>query len=218
MKNNQGFTLIELMVSLGLFAILSTIVISSFINFSNIQAKTSVMKDNQQKIRTALDQMIKQIKEAKTVVIDESDPSEKVIDLTYTEAPGAAARYKITSDGGLWYSECNISAVTELYQACTSIDDIDPQNLLADSSAVGNMASSVILDFAESSMCWNSPKNSPDACSDKDMSGNSIPVDDRNNSLPSVKVKLSGYMKFSSNTFYQDEFYLETLIPLGDRK
>jgi len=74
-RKAAGFTLAELMVSMSLFSILTTLVLFSFVGIANTRAKTGAMKDSQQKIRMITDQMTRMTKEASSVAITE-DPSD----------------------------------------------------------------------------------------------------------------------------------------------
>ena len=75
MRTADGFTIVELMVAMGLFSVLTVLVFVSFVNIANIRTKTGSMKDSQQKIRMVTDQMTRMTKEASKVMIDK-DPGD----------------------------------------------------------------------------------------------------------------------------------------------
>lgn len=199
-KKSAGFTLIELMVSMGLFTILSTIVIMSFVSFANIQARTAAMRDSQQKVRMALDQMTRQIKEASTIVIDDANQR---ITLTFKEDPYAQARYEINVNQ-LRYSECNITASTDIYKQCSDTYKLTTGGFLFQDMLASNVAngSGRILLQTGSTIEWNSPKNS---------------TGDQNNMAPSVHIKLVGKIDYGGNQNYNDDFTLDTVIALEEK-
>jgi prepilin-type N-terminal cleavage/methylation domain-containing protein len=201
----RGYTIIELLVAMGLFAIFSVLMITSFVSFTSIHAKSIAMKDSQQKIRSSLDQMIKQTKEATSVTIDTtSDPNNKVLTLYFKE-PNAAARYSLKTTSGravLNYSECNITGImTGIFVPCTDIDSAPIMDVLIGNptATASKTIGSITLDFANSTFAWNSPQN---------IAGDQYNMD------PSVKIKLKGTIFYSLDSAERDNFDLETIISL----
>jgi prepilin-type N-terminal cleavage/methylation domain-containing protein len=201
----RGFTIIELMVALGLFAILSTMIIITFITMVNIQAKATAMKESQQKIRTAVDQITRQIKEADQIIID---PTFTQLTLTYNEDLYAQVRYRI-SGGRLEYQNCNITSfISGSYSPCNSWYNINyagyPKQDMLSSNGINSSGNSIQLQVG-SQFRWNSPRNSGE-----------IPgfvANDEHNNPPSIKVTLVGKIDYS-NAYYDDDFTVSTNIAL----
>ncbi len=200
----SGFTLIEMVVSLGLFAILGVLVIVSYVSYANIQAKAVAMKNSQQKLRVAIDQIEKQVKEAKTVTISDDH---KTLSLTFDQ-PGtyAAARYVISkiddTYASLSYSECNLSSyLAGVYVPCdgtvgSDINSAPSEDMLA-ITGNGTSQASVKLVDANSSFSWNSPQN---------VAGSNYNLD------ASISIALDATINYAANSFYQDNFKLDTIV------
>lgn len=62
---NNGFTLIELMVALGVFMVVMTITLSAFLNIIDIQKKTEAFRKVNDNLNFAMETMMREIREGK---------------------------------------------------------------------------------------------------------------------------------------------------------
>lgn len=130
--NKKGITLIEVMVAMGLFAILSTLIVGAFVVVLNMKALTSTMKETQQKLRTSLELISRLGRQADRVEIYNSSNQMaergQVVDL-YFASDGtnpSATRFKIapttktgeTNVFSLYMQECQ----TFTSKDCTAWD------------------------------------------------------------------------------------------------
>jgi prepilin-type N-terminal cleavage/methylation domain-containing protein len=65
----KGITLVEVMVSMGLFAVLASIIVGAFILILNMKTLVSGMKESQQKTRMALELVSRLARQANRVVV-----------------------------------------------------------------------------------------------------------------------------------------------------
>lgn len=69
MKNNKlktgGFTLIEMLVALGVFTVVMTIAMAAFVNIMDIQKKTETFRKVNDNLNFALEAMMREIREGK---------------------------------------------------------------------------------------------------------------------------------------------------------
>lgn len=63
---NNGFTLIELMVALGVFMVVMTITLSAFLNLMDIQKKTEAFRKVNDNLNFAMEAMMREIREGKS--------------------------------------------------------------------------------------------------------------------------------------------------------
>lgn len=61
-KSNKGLTLIELLVTLSILAVLSVVVINMYININNVQVKSTVRKETQEELRDLLEKIAQDVK------------------------------------------------------------------------------------------------------------------------------------------------------------
>ena len=69
MKKNKfktGFTLIEILVSLGVFMVVMTITMAAFLNISDIQKKTEAFRKVNDNLNFAMEAMMREIREGKS--------------------------------------------------------------------------------------------------------------------------------------------------------
>ena len=62
-SENGGFTLIELMVALGVFMVVMTITLSAFLNIIDIQKKTEAFRKVNDNLNFAMEAMMREIRE-----------------------------------------------------------------------------------------------------------------------------------------------------------
>src|SRR3989344_3845933 len=65
LKFKTGFTLIELIVALGVFMVVMTIILSAFLNIMDIQKKTEAFRKVNDNLNFALEAMMREIREGK---------------------------------------------------------------------------------------------------------------------------------------------------------
>lgn len=71
--NKRGITLIEVVVAMGLFAVISTIIVGAFVMVLNMKALTSTMKETQQRLRTTIEATSRLARQAKSVKVTNLD-------------------------------------------------------------------------------------------------------------------------------------------------
>jgi prepilin-type N-terminal cleavage/methylation domain-containing protein len=203
MMKRRGYTLIELVVSMALFAVFSVIVISSFLSFAYIQARTSAMKESQQKLRTTLDFMVRQAKEADEVTIDAAT---NTLTLKYntSNAYTSAVSYQLTG-GRLIYRQCNVTSIISTYIPCTAaIGSVGfpEQDMLSSNGLNGSGNIDLVIGSGASRIEWNSPTNGTN--------------DEKMNMPASIRIVLSGRSRYGGGvtTMFDDDFSLETLVML----
>jgi prepilin-type N-terminal cleavage/methylation domain-containing protein len=104
----KGFSLIELVVAMGIFAVISTLVVGAFVTVTRMKALTSTMNENQQKTRIVIEMITRLSRQAEKVVVSPA-PEGKIIDLYFnTENPieTQGVRFQI-KDNDLLYSDCS---------------------------------------------------------------------------------------------------------------
>lgn len=109
----KGFTLVEVIVAMGIFLIVLTLAISAFISVSNLKALTQTMKEVQQKTRITTEMITRLSRQADKVVIDSAEKG-KTAELYFNihnDSPNYGYQFKIQKnsigDGGtLVMSEC----------------------------------------------------------------------------------------------------------------
>jgi prepilin-type N-terminal cleavage/methylation domain-containing protein len=136
MSKNKGFTIVELLVSMSIFMILSTFAVGTFVTSIQLKQYASITTNSQQKVRTALEIVTRMAKEATGVTIkganaalpvtlDEAAPNPgRVLELRYKDNSG----YRVSiiqsgSVGILQLEQCSVVAGS--FTGCTS-----SQNLL----------------------------------------------------------------------------------------
>lgn len=140
----RGVTLIELVVSMGIFMIVITIAIGAFVSVSRMKALTSTMKDAQQKTRITLEMITRLSRQADKVIVIEDIVTGKGKELELyfgTKVSPEAVRFKIETTGELNYFECEKSGGI-------IIGDLD---CAGDWSSPTNLYSEVIVDGTKSS-------------------------------------------------------------------
>jgi prepilin-type N-terminal cleavage/methylation domain-containing protein len=206
MKMKRGYSLIELIISMSLFAIFSTIIIVSFVSFANIQGQTATMKESQQKLRVALDGIVRQTKEADKVKLESN---KKLILYFGTES---AVIYEINPDNKLIYRECNMNNyVVASYKPCT-VSDINTYTVQQDllSSSGNSSVADIFLDTTDEAtkpiFSWQSPSTTDDSALPEVDNGSY-------NNPPTIKVSLRGKIA-NMNKYYGDNLTLETYVTL----
>ncbi|MEI6266835.1 MAG: type II secretion system protein [bacterium] len=207
-RETAGFTIVELMVSMSLFSVLTVLILMSFINISNIRARTGSMKDSQQKIRVVADQITRMTKEASTATI-KKDPSPGVVyyslTLTYnkTKMGGPLATAKTVT-----YLIQKIDSTCSATDCAVSLFRNDPDSFFTDATLhspnAQNMFSkdgergSLGLDPLNSLIEWVDPQDPTKA---QDVTG-TFPM--------AVRIKLAGTIIGKNLESYGDDFLIDT--------
>ena len=113
----KGFTLLELVVSLSIFAILSTIAVGAYVSISRGKTYSATMRESQQKLRIAVETITRLGRQADRVDVDSTG---EVITLYYyasivpprPNTPNRINQYTITATGALEYKECKPASIT----------------------------------------------------------------------------------------------------------
>ncbi len=120
----KGITLIELVVSMGIFVIVITIAVGAFVTVSRMRYLTSIMRENQQKTRIAIEMIARLSRQAeKAVTTLDGKELELYFDLDSDLA--SAVKFEIL-DGKLLYSHC-LGGVSE--RICVEDNWEDGQNI-----------------------------------------------------------------------------------------
>ena len=94
-KNSKigGFTLIELIVALGVFMVVMTITLSAFINIMDIQNKTESFRKVNDNLNFAMEAMMREIREGKNYC--HACPEGTI---SFTDKDGKAIEYKLNTE------------------------------------------------------------------------------------------------------------------------
>ncbi len=103
----KGVTLIELVVSMGLFAIIATLTISAYVTISNMKALTSATRESQQKLRIATETISRLSKQADVVTLDTTGHDLRLYFNTKTTTPTGVRFYIDTAtETIMYYNRC----------------------------------------------------------------------------------------------------------------
>ncbi|MDP3902270.1 MAG: type II secretion system protein [bacterium] len=91
---NAGFTLIELIVALGLFAVVMTISMGAFLNISDIQKKSESLRNVSDNMSFTIEMMTRDIREGRDYICSPS-PCD---DLTFIDAEDDTVTYKLNKE------------------------------------------------------------------------------------------------------------------------
>ena len=99
MKNKKskigGFTLIELMVALGVFMVVMTITLSAFLNIMDIQKKTEAFRKVNDNLNFAMEAIMREIREGKGYSAADCSGA----DFCFTGKDGKAVKYQLNGGG-----------------------------------------------------------------------------------------------------------------------
>src|SRR3989339_1212243 len=96
-KNSKigGFTLIELIVALGVFMVVMTITLSAFLNIMDIQKKTEAFRKVNDNLNFAMEAMMREIREGKGYSAADCSGA----DFCFTGKDGKAVKYQLNGGG-----------------------------------------------------------------------------------------------------------------------
>ena len=92
---NCGFTLIELIVALGVFMMVMTITLSAFLNIMDIQKKTEAFRKVNDNLNFAMEAMMREIREGKGYGAADCSGA----DFCFTGKDGKAVKYQLNEGG-----------------------------------------------------------------------------------------------------------------------
>jgi type II secretory pathway pseudopilin PulG len=92
MSKKKGISLIELVVAMAIFMIISTIAVGTFVTAIRMKTLTSTMKESQQKIRIALEMITRLSRQANEVNIQNN---ERDLVLRYLGSTPSATRFQL---------------------------------------------------------------------------------------------------------------------------
>jgi len=117
----RGMTLIELMVAMAIFSVVTTMAVGAFVTVSRMQILTNNMKNTQQKLRVAIEMVSRLARQAQVVLVvnnvDGGNTISSTVEMYFgldenTKVPQSASRFVIKDYDGsglsLYYSECRI--------------------------------------------------------------------------------------------------------------
>ena len=127
-----GVTLVELVVAMGIFAIVTTLAVGAFITVSRMMTLTDSMKNTQQKLRVAIEMINRLARQASVVLVTNSTSTEGSVTSTVemyfapdsSGTPQSASRFEIKADGpgsvtrSLYYSECRGGSISLVTKKC----------------------------------------------------------------------------------------------------
>jgi len=108
----KGFSLLEVVVAMGIFTIIATLVVGAFVMISQMRVLVSITRENQQKTRVAMEMITRLSRQADKVFIQ--DEGKTLILRFNTDNPTRAmeSRFQIGPNGELFYGECSGPACT----------------------------------------------------------------------------------------------------------
>ena len=117
----KGTTLVELVVAMGIFTILSTMAVGAFVTVSRMKTMSASMRETQQKTRVAMETISRLARQADTVLV--TDDTIQMFFNTTTSNP-SAYKYAIENRSvgqeaeqwKLYYYECD--ALVAPYHTC----------------------------------------------------------------------------------------------------
>ncbi len=133
-KTKKGITLVELLVSMTIFVIVTTLSVSAFMTTLQMKAMGSNMKNSQQKIRIALETVTRLSRQADKV---EAQDNGKTLKLYFSSlSPKSAYKFVFydpaSSDGSLYLYKC--VTVVEASGSCSDANwnNADPRSYAQD--------------------------------------------------------------------------------------
>jgi prepilin-type N-terminal cleavage/methylation domain-containing protein len=125
-KNNKGMTLVELLVSMGIFAVVMTLTVSFFISLQKLQATYRDRADLHQEGRIASEIFSRYTREAKSVtMIDDAGNTVTGLGAFPGLCVGGSANIKLEMlDGTTLKFRCNTSGTNNRLQmsSCSPVD------------------------------------------------------------------------------------------------
>ncbi|HBB56450.1 TPA: hypothetical protein DEW47_01980 [Patescibacteria group bacterium] len=105
---NAGFTLIELIVALGLFAVVMTISMGAFLNISDIQKKSESLRNVSDNMSFTIEMMTRDIREGRGYICSPSPCSV----FSFTDVDDKSVTYELKEDNQQKYIMRDNSRIT----------------------------------------------------------------------------------------------------------
>lgn len=117
----KGFTLIELVVSMGIFTVVAALAIGAFVTVSRMKDLTSSMRETQQKVRVGVETIGRLARQADTVIVTPS-PTGNTIEMYFnTKTPDAkGVKFTVVGTHLYFYDNCTMDVTGT---TCTSWPD-----------------------------------------------------------------------------------------------
>lgn len=122
-RNKKGFTLVELMVSSGIFVIVISLAVSGFLLISKMKILSTNMVESQQKVRIALEMISRLSFQAQKMQLSAFDASaDQTLELYFNTKNDnvTGARFVITTNGKLTFEECTTSNINTDNLSCNN--------------------------------------------------------------------------------------------------
>lgn len=101
----KGYTIVEVVVAMGIFVVILTLLVGGFAAVSRMKALSSTMKETQQKTRNALERITRLARQAEKVEIGGNGDT---LDLYFNISTSNKYAYRFEiKNNGLYQSECS---------------------------------------------------------------------------------------------------------------
>ncbi|MEI7690660.1 MAG: type II secretion system protein [bacterium] len=134
-SKKRGMTLIELMVAMGIFTVITTLAVGSFVAVSRMRMYALNLKESQQKVRIITEMISRYARQADTVIVEDDstivppeDGKGKIVKMYFKTDTidtalnkSYASRFDIKSEGGVYkmkYYECKPTPTTPATRLC----------------------------------------------------------------------------------------------------
>jgi len=103
-RRKKGSTLLELVVAMGIFTVISSLAIGAFVTVSRMKAMTTAIRESQQKLRLASENITRLSKQADVVTISGGGTDLQLFETNGDDPHGT--RFKIEGNQLLYSREC----------------------------------------------------------------------------------------------------------------
>lgn len=201
LKNNKGFTLIEMMVAIGLFTIIVVMGIASILSVNKVYNKNSDQRQILDTLTFAMEDIARNISVGSAINCKISDPS------SGPDANGNylnATLYSVVDNAGC----SNISAISFLPFTATLADDARTSYAFIGGNNACNNGKRLYKSTDNGSTF--TPITGPEICLDAVKSGFLVTGADPSDLVqPRVTIRLSGYVMYHS---IKSTFNLQTSV------
>jgi len=108
-KNNKGFTLVEMLMAVAIFGIASVIIAATFINATNLERETASYQKLQNNSRYILEKIAKEIRAREIVPIYPGENPASIIDFYPDEYGSVVSIYYDSAGKNLVYNQDGLS-------------------------------------------------------------------------------------------------------------
>lgn len=114
----KGVTLIELVVSMGIFTVIATVAVGAFVTVTRMKTMASDARETQQKVRIATERISRLSRLADYVILN--PPANNSLELHFSTISGIkASKFSIEGTRLYYYDECT-TRITNVYTPCES--------------------------------------------------------------------------------------------------